>query len=121
MVPKRKDYTMSKNETERVFTVSETVLDEVASEQRNTRFQMQASEGIVNPMVLADVLEVRPQMIYGYIRKGKIPTVSYNNTQKKVIPLTAARDFARLYLQGKVDRAARQAAQDELTASAEEA
>jgi hypothetical protein len=101
------------------FTVPELVLDQLAADKKHARFAAQATEEVVNPMVLADVLEVRPQMIYNYIRKGKIASVTSNNTQKKVIPLSAARVFARQYLQRKVDQQTKQQVQDELTAAAE--
>lgn len=69
------------------------------------RLADQMAEQVVNPIVLAKVLGVKPQMIYNYIRNGRINAVEHNNTQKKVIPLADALAFARRYL----DRKARQA------------
>jgi hypothetical protein len=65
------------------------------------RLEAQMAEQVVNPIVLAKVLGVKPQMIYNYIRSGRINAVLHNNTQKKVIKLEDALAFARSYLDRK--------------------
>lgn len=66
------------------------------------RLRTQHEEGVVNPIELAKALNVRPQMIYNYIRDGKIPTTESNNTQKLVIPWGDAVAFAQKYLGRKL-------------------
>jgi hypothetical protein len=65
------------------------------------RLVAQKEQGIVNPIILARALNVRPQMIYNYIREGRIASVTDNNTQKKVIPYSVALAFAQGYLNRK--------------------
>jgi hypothetical protein len=79
------------------------------------RLFAQQSEGIVNPIVLAKALGVKPQMIYNYIKNGKITAVKQNNTQKLVISWSEAIDFAQRYLNRKLRR--QQAVEAELQAS----
>lgn len=118
-----------------------TMLDQLAEEASShlkKRYEEQKQQGIVNPIVFAQLLsigagkEVKPQMIYNYLRKGKFangadtgtdtdntdtdggtpgtPSISTNSTQKKVISLEAANAFAQSYVSNKVAReAARQA------------
>jgi len=78
--------------------------------ERIMRFRAQYDEGIVNPVVLAALLKVRPQMIYNYIKQGKLPE-QYNETQKMVIPWATAVEFARAYLNRKATKAAKIAAE----------
>jgi hypothetical protein len=80
-------------------------LTELAENVKNPRFAAQAAEEVVNPIVLAELLGCRPQMIYNYIGKGKIKAVAHNNTQKKVIPLDEAQRFANEYLTRKAMKA----------------
>ena len=107
-------------------TLDELSTQEHVSETTKARYAAQKAEGIVNPIVLANLLDVRPQMIYNYIRKGKF-TASHdengnpinehvfgtNNTQKKVIALDEANTFAQGYLDRKVAREEKKAAQIE--------
>jgi uncharacterized membrane protein len=80
-------------------------LQDLATNVQNTRFEAQAAEEVVNPIVLAELLGCRPQMIYNYIRKGKIQAVQHNNTQKLVITLDEAQRFANEYLTRKAMKA----------------
>jgi hypothetical protein len=48
------------------------------------RLLKQQEQGVVNPIMLAQAIGVRPQMIYNYIRQGRIASVM-GNTQKKTI------------------------------------
>jgi hypothetical protein len=68
------------------------------------RLVQQKEQGVVNPIILARALGVRPQMIYNYIREGKIASVADNNTQKKVIPYSVALAFAQGYLDRKAQQ-----------------
>ena len=72
------------------------------------RYHAQAKEGLINPIVLAQLLEVRPQQIYGLIRKGKFTqedAFGINSTQKITIQITEAEKYAAGYLGRKVARA----------------
>jgi len=71
------------------------------------RLFAQQSEGIVNPIVLAKCLGVKPQMIYNYIRDGKILSTKQNNTQKLVIVWSDAVEFAQKYWNRKLVRQAK--------------
>jgi hypothetical protein len=71
------------------------------------RFAAQTAEQVVNPIVLSRLVGCRAQMVYNYIRKGKIASVTNNNTQKKVVPLEAAQQWANEYLQRKGEKAIR--------------
>ena len=79
-------------------------LAESADPKVAARFHTQAKEGLVNPIVLASLLNVRPQMIYGYIRKGRFTqegASSINNTQKITLRLDEASQFALSYISRK--------------------
>lgn len=83
-------------------------LAESADPKVAARFHAQANEGLISPIVLAELLDVRPQMIYGYLRKNKFAdenAVGVNNTQKKTILLTVAEIFAAGYIDRKETRA----------------
>jgi hypothetical protein len=69
------------------------------------RLKMQRELGVVNPIEFAKLLGVRPQMIYNYIRSGKIKAAKHNNTQKLYIEADEADRFAREYLGRKQARA----------------
>lgn len=58
----------------------------------------------VSPYVLAQFLEVRPQLIYGYIKEGRIASVRDNNTQKLWIEEEEALRFAHKYLTNRAKR-----------------
>lgn len=86
-------------------------LAEHTDDRTKARFAEQSANGVVNPIVLATLLDVRPQMIYNYIAKGKFSqeenAVGSNNTQKKVIDLREANTWAAAYLvkrQAKADK-----------------
>ena len=93
-------------------------LAELTDPSTKARFAAQASEGVVNPIVLAKLVGVRPQMLYQYIAKGRLPIVEgveagvgTNSTQKKVIRLAVAEAWVNGYLGRKADRAIRAAAE----------
>jgi hypothetical protein len=72
--------------------------------QRGTdRFLEQVENGFVNPIEFARALDVKPQMIYNYITKGKITTIM-SSTQKKQIVLQDAVEFAKQYMQRAIDK-----------------
>ena len=84
------------------------VLADNADPKVAERFHAQAKEGLISPIVLATLLDVKPQMIYGYLRKNKFAeedAVGVNNTQKKTIRLSVAEQFASGYLARKEIRA----------------
>ena len=88
-------------------------LAQTADSNTQTRFAEQSAQGIVNPIVLAALVGVRPQMIYNYIAKGKLSevlpdsTTGANNTQKKVLDLREANTWATAYLEKKAAKAAK--------------
>lgn len=92
-------------------STNKSTLEQLAENARphiQARFAAQSAEGVVNPIVLAELLGVRPQMIYNYLGKGKFTevedAVGSNSTQKKVIRLDEANTFAQGYLDRKVVR-----------------
>jgi hypothetical protein len=101
-------------------TVEPPLLDEeqfnrLLASRGTDRLKMQRELGVVNPIEFAKLLRVRPQMIYNYIRSGKIKAAKHNNTQKLYIEAAEADRFAREYLGRKAARAAE--VQKELQAS----
>ena len=97
-------------------TETKTTLDTLAEQadaKIKARYAEQREAGVVNPIVLAALLDVRPQMIYNYLRKGKFTDVAEavgeNNTQKKVIHLDEANTFAQGYVDRKVERETKKA------------
>jgi hypothetical protein len=70
------------------------------------RLLKQQEQGVVNPIMLAQAIGVRPQMIYNYIRQGRIASVM-GNTQKKTIAWSVAVDFAQKYLNRKAVKQAK--------------
>ena len=79
------------------------------------RFVEQHEQGVINPIVLAKVMGIRPQMVYNYISKGKFSTVDdegnlvaahakQNSTQKKVLDFDEANTWATSYFERKVER-----------------
>ena len=90
-------------------------LAENTDERTKARFVEQSAKGVVNPIVLAKLVGVRPQMVYNYIKKGKFTTEDTegafrsNSTQKKVIDLAVANAWAQGYLNRKVARETAQA------------
>jgi 3-deoxy-D-arabino-heptulosonate 7-phosphate (DAHP) synthase len=97
--------------TEETVTVSDermvTVEDALKGlqESKNARLQTQLSENVVNPIELAKHLEVKPQMVYNYIRSGRIPS-RLNDTQHFVVSVEDACEFISLYLSKKAAKAA---------------
>lgn len=100
---------MSKSTTQYSSVLEE--LASQASEKTQARFAEQKAQGVVNPIVLAELLGVRPQMIYNYIRKGKLTdsseAIGQNNTQKKTIDLAEAEGFAHKYTEKQKAKAAK--------------
>jgi hypothetical protein len=72
------------------------------------RLALQFSQGFISPIVLADYIGIRPQMVYAAIRDGKLkeytPELQGNNTQKKVLKVEAAMNWAGAYLTRKQAR-----------------
>lgn len=96
-----------------VMTDELTTLEELAlkaTPKVQARFAEQSAQGIVNPIVLAELVGVRPQMIYNYIGKGKLSEVlpdtkdGTNSTQKKVLDLREANTWATAYTAKKAAR-----------------
>lgn len=103
---------MSTDQEEMETVTDEMLISKEETEQRLLesgveRLFAQQSEGIVNPIVLAKCLGVKPQMIYNYIRNGKIPSKQTNNTQKLVILWDDAVDFSQRYFNRKLTRQAK--------------
>lgn len=70
--------------------------------RHNQVFQAQHAEGHISPIQLARLLGIRNQMVYNYIRKGKIDATYQGPAIKMVIVWHDAVTFA----QGYLDRAA---------------
>ena len=70
-------------------------------QQGTPRLLNQLNVGVVNPIELAKALDVKAQMIYNYIRSGRIKGAYLNDTQKLVIPSDSAAEFASSYLSRK--------------------
>jgi hypothetical protein len=120
-MPTTKSTTEQVNETEEV-TVEQVFVtpEDVTSQMKSSnlpRLGEQLGEGVVNPIVLAKFLGIKPQQVYNRIKAGKIETVQHNSTQKIVIPIEEATRFAASYL----DRKARKAAQVEAELSSTDA
>jgi hypothetical protein len=63
------------------------------------RLQSSAEHGVVAPIVFARALGVRPQMIYNYIKKGKLASCAgLNSTDKIVLELDGALEWASHYV-----------------------
>lgn len=77
------------------------------------RYEAQATSvpPVVNPIVLAKLLGIPPQMVYNYIRNGRIKAgleaTATNNTQKVVIALEEAETWAYNYLRKKASKQAK--------------
>jgi hypothetical protein len=102
---------MSNDTSTSTTETAQTVLDHLASSEglpksTKTRYEQQKAEGIVNPIVLAALVGVRPQMVYNYLRKGVFGDAQFNtSTQKKVISLEAANAWAQGYTNRKLAKA----------------
>jgi Tfp pilus assembly protein PilE len=70
---------------------------------RIERFSAQHDEGVVSPTILAALLKIRPQMVYNYIKQGKIPA-EQGATQKMMVHWQDAITFAQTYLNRKADK-----------------
>jgi hypothetical protein len=78
-------------------------LDEVKdmllkSDGASERFKAMVEAGVVNPIELAKAMDVRPQMLYNYIRNGRLQARLTADTQKFVIDLDVALKFAQRYI-----------------------
>jgi len=62
-------------------------------EHGSTRLNQQMEQSVVTPIELAKALDIRPQMIYNYIRDGRIASRKTPDTQKIVIPLEVAQAY----------------------------
>lgn len=70
-------------------------------EQGHPRYDLQKVNEIVSPVVLAQLLGIKPQMVYNYISKEMIKGVKDNSTQKIVIELEEALRWSAKYLNKK--------------------
>jgi hypothetical protein len=68
------------------------------------RLEEQLEEGVINPIILARILGIRPQAVYGAIRDGKIAVLPKNDTQKYRIQTEEAVRWASQYLTRKEGR-----------------
>lgn len=68
------------------------------------RLDEQLDEGVINPIILARILGIKPQMVYQAIRDGKITTLPKNDTQKYRIRVEEATRWAAVYLTKKAVR-----------------
>lgn len=104
-MPKNKNENTSTTEAETITSETQELMEfpltTLAENVKQERFNKQAEDNVVNPIVLAELLGCRPQMIYNYIRKGKIASVKDNNTQKMTIEIHEAQRFANEYLTRK--------------------
>jgi hypothetical protein len=72
------------------------------------RLASQYEAGLVNPIVLAKAIKVRPQMIYNYCREPNARIQSHlNDTQHIVIVWKDAVEFVQKYLDRKAQAQAR--------------
>jgi uncharacterized 2Fe-2S/4Fe-4S cluster protein (DUF4445 family) len=69
------------------------------------RLIQQMSQEVINPIMLARYLGIRPQQVYQAIRAGSIAAVRENNTQKLYIEFDEACRYAAQYLDRKARRA----------------
>ena len=63
------------------------------------RAQEQVAQGVINPIELAKALNVRPQMLYSYIRDGRLKARTTTDTQKLLIKFEDALEYVRKRLQ----------------------
>jgi hypothetical protein len=75
--------------------------------KEGSRLAEQLEEGVVTPIELAKAIDVFPQMIYNYIRNGRLAAHTTTDTQKIVIQLGDAKEFVR----ARLEKDARKAAQ----------
>jgi hypothetical protein len=73
-------------------------------EKGSDRLRQQLTTGFVTPIPFAEALGVRPQMIYGYIRDGRIASTVTADTQKRVLTVEAAVEFTAKYFTDKAER-----------------
>lgn len=107
--PNTTDETAETNEGVEVFDETETR----AAETTVTAYQaakivnaLLAEEGVVDPET-GEPKEIAPQMLYGYVRTGRIASVEVKNAAGKVqkrIPLNALGEWYRDYRAGNVGR-----------------
>jgi|SRR5215831_2213154 len=83
-----------------------------------SRLAEQLDEGVVTPIELAKAIDVLPQMIYNYIRNGRLNAHTTLDTQKIVINLEDAKEFVRTRLEKDAKKAAQIAAELEGVAKA---
>ena len=100
------------------MTLSYEAAEQVLLSSKNPRMKEQYALGIINPIVLADAVGIRPQMVYNYIRQGKIKTqdvedtgVSTNSTQHIVIDWSTAVIWVQKFVGRKVEKQERIEAQ----------
>jgi hypothetical protein len=82
-------------------------VEKMVAESDLDRLKAQASEGVMNPIMLARFLGIAPQQVYNRIKAGKIQTVTRNDTQKITIPLAEAIAFAADYLDKQAKKQAK--------------
>lgn len=74
------------------------------------RFTEQHASGVINPIILSRLLSIRAQMVYNYIRKGRIPTI-LDDTQHMVIKWPDAVEFTAVFVGRKAAQQAKIEAQ----------
>ena len=82
--------------------------EEYLLEHGTDRFHGMWDSGKVNPIELAKALDIRAQMVYNYIKGGKIEGVGQNDTQKVTITNDGALAFAQKYLNRKAVKEAKE-------------
>jgi hypothetical protein len=89
--------------------MSETTVtvDSVDTEAPTVNFQLQGvvlhgERECVKPIPFASQLGIRPQMVYNYLRKGKLQGVTEPATGKILVDADSARAFATSYLTKKL-------------------
>lgn len=93
--------------------------EQVLLSSKNPRMKEQYALGVISPIVLANAVGIRPQMVYNYIRQGKIRTledsphegVTTNSTQHIVIDWEVAVLWVQKFVGRKVDKQERIEAQ----------
>jgi hypothetical protein len=85
-------------------TTAERLVRELKEKFATERVGIQFEQGVINPIELAKLMGVRPQMIYQDIRSGKLTAVKHNNTQKLTIERSIAIEYASRYLDRKAAR-----------------
>jgi hypothetical protein len=90
--------------TEVEETTAEKLVRQLREKYQGERIAVQYEQGVINPIELAKLMGVRPQMVYQDIRSGRLSATKHNNTQKLVIERSVAIAYASAYLDRKAVR-----------------